>query len=293
MNTEQYASPPGTHGRSLPASPPGLRLQKFLARAGVASRRAAEGMIAAGRITVNGEVVARPGVRVDPRADVVCLDGQPLALSDGQVYLMLNKPRGYLTTLDDPQGRPIVADLLPPDHLSGLFPVGRLDLDTTGLLLFTTDGELAHRLLHPSSHVAKRYIAEVDGAFSEKDAQLLRRGVRLHDGITKPAEVELLTPHPLSRQNERHFRQLKKPNTHARILRVQGQLPIVQSTVAITISEGRKRQVKRMFAHVGHPVLKLRREAFGPLQLGDLPLGEYRELTDAEVEALRSVTRRQ
>jgi 23S rRNA pseudouridine2605 synthase len=216
------------------------------------------------------------------------VDGQLVVAAEVPAYIMLNKPSGCLTTMHDPQGRPIVLDLLPRQRREGLFPVGRLDWDTTGLLLFTNDGELAYRLLHPSRHVAKRYIAEVDGVFTEKDAQLLRRGVLLKDGMTKPATVQILSARQDARLNDRHLRQLKKPNTRERVLHAQGQLPTVQSKVAITISEGRKRQVKRMFAHVGRPVLRLHREAFGPLQLGNLPLGECRDLTSAEVTAIRA-----
>lgn len=239
-----------------------------------------------GRVTVNGQPVSQPGTRVCPRGDTVCVDGRPVVCTDHQAYLMLNKPSGCLTTMSDPQGRPIVADLLPKPRPPGLFPAGRLDLDTTGLLLFLTDGSLAYRLLHPSRHVPKRYIAVVDGVCTEKDAQLLRRGVLLADGMTKPATVNLLSPRRDAHLNDRRLRQLKKPSTRERVLAAQGQLPTVQSTVAITISEGRKRQVKRMFAHIGRPVLKLHRQTFGPLQLGDLPVGECRPLTAAEIGAL-------
>jgi 23S rRNA pseudouridine2605 synthase len=203
---------------------------------------------------------------------------------------MLNKPAGYLTTMDDPHSRPIVASLLPADHQPGLFPVGRLDLDTTGLLLFMTNGELAHRLLHPVRHVAKRYLVTCDGVFTEKDAQLLRRGVLLHDGMTKPAEVEILSPPQNHHLNESHLKQLKKLNTNERIKKTRGDLPVVQTDVAITITEGRKRQVKRMFTHVGRPVLTLHRAAFGPLELGSLPLGQCRALTPDEVQALFDAT---
>jgi 23S rRNA pseudouridine2605 synthase len=263
-----------------------IRLQKYLARAGVASRRGSEKLIATGKVTVNGLVVTQLGSKLVSPADVVSVNGHRVVLNSTQSYLMLNKPAGCLTTMYDPQGRPIVADLLPKQHQDGLFPVGRLDFDTTGLLLFMTDGELAHRLLHPSRHVAKRYIAEVDGVFTEKDAQLLRRGVMLRDGMTKPAVVRILSPRQDARLNDRHLKQQKRLNTNERVKKVHGELPTVQTTVEITITEGRKRQIKRMLSHIGRPVLKLHREAFGPLELGRLHLGECRELTDAEVAAL-------
>ncbi|GHT79159.1 pseudouridine synthase [Actinomycetota bacterium] len=263
-----------------------MRLQKFLARAGAASRRGSENLMTAGRVTVNDVVVTQLGSKVDPNTDVVCVDGKVVSLNDQNSYLMLNKPAGYLTTMDDPDNRPKVADLLPQGRQSGLFPVGRLDFDTTGLLLFMTDGELSHRLLHPAHHVTKKYIAQVDGVFTEKDAQLLRRGVKLEDGMTKPAAVEILSSRQNHHLNESHHKQHKKLNTNERIKKLKGELPVVQTEVAITITEGRKRQVKRMFAHVGRPVMTLNRTDFGPLQLGDLPLGQCRELTDQEVQAL-------
>jgi 23S rRNA pseudouridine2605 synthase len=248
-----------------------LRLQKFLARAGVASRRGSEDLMTAGRVTVNGEVATQLGTKVDPARDDVRVDGKPVLLGSQNTYIMLNKPAGHLTTMDDPQGRPTVRELIPISDHPGLFPVGRLDYDTTGLLLFTTDGELAHQLLHPRHHVAKRYIAQVDGVFTDKDGRTLAAGVTLHDGPTAPAQVELLGV------------EAKKLTPRERL---QSDTETHKSTVAITITEGRKRQVKRMCAHVGHPVLNLHREAFGPLTLGDLEPGEWRYLTQEEIEAL-------
>ncbi len=269
-----------------------MRLQKFLARAGVASRRGSEDLMTAGRVTVNGVVVTELGSKVDPAADVVCIDGRPVGLADEWSYLMMNKPAGYLTTMSDPQERHTVVELLPEEHAAGLFPVGRLDYDTTGLLLFMTDGELAHQLLHPKHHVPKRYLAQVDGVLTEEVAQQLREGVLLNDGRTKPAEVEIRTPGQSAELNGRHLKQFKKLNTNERIQVAAGELPVVTTKVAITISEGRKRQVKRMFASVGRPVLTLHREAFGPLELGDLPSGECRELTEDEVAALKAASER-
>jgi len=210
----------------------------------------------AGRVTVNGEVVTELGSRVDPSCDRVAVDGVPVSPDGSDIYLMLNKPGGYLTTMDDPQGRPCVAQLMPMEQHPGLFPVGRLDFDTTGLLLLTTDGDLAYQLLHPRFHVEKRYEARVDGRLFDVELEPLRRGITLDDGPCKPARVEVLEEGPTTR-------------------------------VACTISEGRKRQVKRMFKAIGHPVLELHRASFGPLQLGELPLGKWRSLTDNEVKALR------
>ena len=237
-----------------------MRLQRFLARAGVASRRGSEDLMTAGRVTVNGEVARELGTKVDTERDEVALDGRPVHLADGAVYLMLNKPAGYLTTMRDPHGRPCVAELMPCDRYPGLFPVGRLDLDTTGLLLFTTDGDLGQRLLHPSHHVWKVYEAYVDGLASERDLEPLRRGIELDDGPCQPARCRVLEERPRERA----------------------------AWVEVSIHEGRKNQVKRMLSRIGHPVLELHRARFGELDLGELRLGEWRELTATEVASLAS-----
>ncbi len=234
-----------------------MRLQKFLARAGVASRRGSESLMTAGRVRVNGEVVTELGSKVDPRVDVVEVDGVVARLFDTATTIMLNKPAGYLTTMSDPQGRPCVAELVPTGRFPGLFPVGRLDMDTTGLLLFSTDGELGNGLLHPKRHVDKTYHARVKGIMSNEQAEALSAGVELDDGPTLPARVRI--------------DRIAKGTTD----------------VEITIHEGRKRQVKRMCSAVGHEVVQLHRSNFGPLALGDLPEGQWRELSDAEVKALR------
>ncbi len=254
-----------------------MRLQKFLARAGAASRRGSENLMTAGRVTVNGQVITELGFKVDPQVDEVRIDGLLLQLKDKNAYLMLNKPAGYLTTMDDPQGRPTVAELVPVKEHPGLFPVGRLDYDTTGLLLFMTDGELAHQLLHPRHKVGKRYQVIVDGLLTEAEADRLRKGVVLYDGPTAPAIIEIDEV------------QAKRLNARERLRVEEGSLAGEQTRVSCTITEGRKRQVKRMFNHVGHPVLELQRQAFGVLELGDLPLGEWRYLTDLEVAALDAV----
>ena len=248
----EHAETPG-----VPQPPYPMRLQKFLARAGVASRRGSEDLMTAGRVSVNGRTVTELGSKVDPQRDVVAVDGREVHLADGAVYIMLHKPAGILTTMKDPYGRPCVAALVPTQRYPGLFPVGRLDCDTTGLLLFTTDGELAQRLLHPSHHVEKTYVACVAGVPSEAQLERLRRGITLDDGPCQPAKARLLGTRDDS------------------------------ARVRIVIAEGRKRQVKRMFSAIHHKVLALHREKFGPLELGGLQEGSWRLLTHEEVAALK------
>lgn len=243
---------------ATPEQPFPMRLQKFLARAGVASRRGSEALMTAGRVSVNGRVVTELGSKVDPKVDIVCVDGREVHLEDDSVYLMLHKPKGYLTTMDDPQGRPCVAQLVPRDRYPGLYPVGRLDKDTTGLLLFTTDGDMGQHLLHPKHHVDKTYQAHVDGVPSVEEIQALRDGIMLDDGLTAPARV-----------------------------RVVAERPDGTSDIELVIHEGRKRQVKRMCSAVHHPVLDLHRSSFGPLVLEDVEEGAWRLLRDDEVASLR------
>ena len=262
-------SPRPSEGMVVP-----MRLQRFLARAGVASRRGSESLMTAGRVSVNGEVVRELGSKVDPARDRVCVDGREVSLSDGATYLMLNKPAGYLTTMRDPLGRPCVATLVPTDAHPGLFPVGRLDKDTTGLLLFTTDGDAAQGLLHPSHEKDKHYVALVEGRLSQRDVQALERGITLDDGPCAPARVEL----PAAR------------DPVARAVAPDG-VPHGKSLVGITIHEGRKHQVKRMLGAVGHEVVALHRDGFGPLALGTLAPGAWRELDDREVSELEASVR--
>ncbi len=235
-----------------------MRLQKFLARGGVASRRASEKLILTGRVLVNGQVVTELGTKVNPYEDEVFVDGKKVAVKRDDVVLMLYKPAGYLTSMKDDRGRPCVAQLVPVDAYPGLFPVGRLDFDTTGLLLFTTDGELGNALLHPSFHVDKQYHALVQGHPSKEALATLRKGVRLEDGITAPARVSVLKQQKTS------------------------------TLLSLTIHEGKKRQVKRMCEAVGHPVIRLHRAQFGPLSLEGLAEGSYRLLSDEEVAKLKS-----
>jgi 23S rRNA pseudouridine2605 synthase len=230
--------------------PEGERLQKVLARAGVASRRAVEELIAAGRVRVNGER-ARLGQRIDPAVDRVTVDGAPVGTAPGLVHYLLNKPAGVVTTASDPQGRRTVVDLVPAEPR--VFPVGRLDADSEGLLLLTNDGELAHRVMHPSHGVEKEYLAWVDGTPSAGALRRLREGVELDDGRTSPAGAS--QPQP--------------------------------GLVRITIHEGRNRQVRRMLDAVGHPVRRLVRVRVGPLRDERLAPGTWRPLRASELSALR------
>lgn len=242
------------------------RLQKYLARAGVASRRASEKIILAGRVSINGVVVSELGTKVDPGIDRVLVDGIEVTPADDSVTFMLNKPVGYVTTMFDPQGRPCVADLMPLTEFPSLYPIGRLDRNTSGLLLFSTDGELGHGLLHPSHHVDKTYKATVEGIPTDEALNTLRCGVELDDGITQPAVVEV-----------------KQSITR----RIRGKnLPF--TILEITIHEGRNRQIRRMCKAVGNPVADLHRSTFANLTLGNLEEGNYRKLTSAELAALKS-----
>ena len=246
-----YAERPddGRGGKVVP-----MRLQKFLARAGVASRRASENLMTAGRVAVNGEVVTELGAKVDPLVDEVAVDGKVVSLSDAPVTIMLHKPAGVITTMKAQSDRPIVADLVPTGEYPGLYPVGRLDADTTGLLLFSTDGELGNALLHPSRHVSKTYLARLKQPLADEQADRLRQGVQLDDGPTQPARLAIVDKN--------------------------------RKLVRITVHEGRYHQVKRMFEAVGNAVVSLHRESFGPLRLGKLKPGEWRLLSDDEVAAL-------
>ena len=229
-----------------------MRLAKYLAHAGVASRRASEQLVFAGRVAVGDEVVRDPARDVDGSVPIT-VDGRPVRVSGGQraVYAV-HKPRGVVSTARDPQGRPTVVSLVPSSRR--LYPVGRLDADTTGLILLTDDGELAHRLTHPSFQVPRTYHAKVRRPpVREQALQALRDGVELEDGPSAPARVKRLAP----------------------------------DRVEITIHEGRKRQVRRMLEAVGHPVIALERVRFGPLWLGRLEEGKHRRLTAAEIERLR------
>jgi 23S rRNA pseudouridine2605 synthase len=234
------------------------RLQKILSAAGIASRRAAEEIIQEGRVRVNGKVVTELGAKADPDKDHVKVDGKLINPKQPKNYIMLNKPAGFVTTMSDPEKRPIVANLLKGVKVR-VYPVGRLDYDTEGLLLLTNDGDFAHLVTHPRHELPKTYLVKVKGALEDRHVASLEQGVFLKDGKTAPARV----------------RKLRKEESN--------------SWVEITIHEGRKRQVRRMIDYTGHSVIKLKRTKVGNLNLGDLPMGAYRHLTLEEVKGLREM----
>ena len=232
------------------ASHEGDRLQKVLARVGIGSRRVCEDLIAEGRVLVDGEVAVL-GRRIDVETVLIEVDGAPVGVRPDLVHYLLNKPAGVVSTADDPQGRPTVVGMVPTEPR--VFPVGRLDLDTEGLLLLTNDGELTHRLTHPSFGVEKEYVAEVLGEPSRGALRRLREGIELDDGTTAPARAALLDP----------------------------------SVLRLTIHEGRNRQVRRMCEAIGHPVVRLIRTRIGPLADRSLAPGAWRELTGDELRSLQ------
>ena len=235
---------------------PRLRLNKILAQAGLSSRRGADRLIADGHVTVNGVVTRDLATLADPEVDIVALRGRPLPHAERKRYVVLHKPSGYVTTVSDPRGRPTVADLV-RNIDARLYPVGRLDWDVEGVLLMTNDGDLTHRLLHPRYGLPRVYEAEVRGRVTPSDLARWRRGVTLEDGPAAPTAVELVRP--------------------------VGATTLVQ----LTFTEGRKHEVKRYCEALGHQVHRLRRIAFGPVTLGDLPRGAHRDLSPREVAALR------
>lgn len=239
----------------------GVRIAKVLASRGVASRRGAEKLIADGEVTVNGEVVTQPGIRVDPKRDAIKAYGKPLPEEQPNVYYLLYKPKGYITGRNDPQGRKSVLELV--EHLSiRMEPVGRLDYDTEGALLFTNDGDLAHRLTHPSSKVPKRYRAKVYRTPDSRDLELIERGkVFLEDGPALPAKVRLL----------------EGTDAH-------------NAWLEITVTEGRNRLIRRLFAQLGHPVAKLRRESFATLTIRNMERGDLRPLSAEELRRIRDIS---
>ena len=235
-----------------------MRLQKYMALCGVASRRASEEMIAAGHVCVYGRTVTEMGVQVDEERDRVTVDGAPIRLEEEKHYLAYYKPVGEVTTVSDPEGRATVMDKF-RDYPVRLYPVGRLDYDSEGLLLLTNDGDMMNSLLHPSHEVNKTYLARVSSRLEDESVRRLRQGVTLDGRLTSPAQV--------------------------RVVRYE----TFDTVVLVTIHEGRYRQVRRMFEAVGHQVVSLKRVGFGPIQLGDLPRGQWRRLTDAEVKRLKEL----
>lgn len=253
------------------------RLQKVLAHAGVASRRACEELIRQGRVTVDEVVVTEMGVRVDPTRARIRVDGELIATPEPRRYLMLHKPAGYLSVMEDPRARVDLGDLVPDEE--HLFPVGRLDLNSEGLVLLTNDGELANQLMHPRYEHPKTYLALVAGKPAEHDLRKLRQGIDLEEGRTAPAEVELVEGWPRELQGE-WWRKGTIPGAND-----AGKPPLVW--VRVTLREGKKRQVRRMFSAIGYAVARLIRVGLGPLRLGRLPPGKSRPLKPAEVHALR------
>ncbi len=237
--------------------PDGVRLQKVLATAGLGSRRACEQLIEEGRVEVDGQIVVELGVRVDPKRAVIHVDGLRIQLDDSLITIALNKPKGVVSTMHDPEGRPSVGQYF-TDRSERLFHVGRLDADTEGLMLFTNDGELANRLAHPSHGVAKTYLAEVQGKVVPSTAQAMQKGIELEDGFVQADKVTIV-----------------QSVSHA-------------SLVEITLHEGKNRIVRRMFDEVGHPVTRLVRTKIGPIRLGDLKPGRTRVLGKTELGTLMS-----
>ncbi len=232
-----------------------MRLNKYLAEAGIASRRKCDDLIEAGTVAVNGTVVNQPWLDIDPQSDEVTVEGKPIERSPGRVYLLLNKPAGVISTVTDPHGRETVLSLLGNAFQDRrLFPVGRLDADTTGALLLTDDGELAYRLTHPKYETVKEYSVLLDRTFSEEDGEQLESGVMLEDGWAKPDSVEQ-----------------KK-----------------SGRIVVKLHEGRKRIIKRMFSELGFKVVELHRMKFAGLSADDLPTGSWRELDLEEINNLRS-----
>ncbi|OEF97253.1 pseudouridine synthase [Vulcanibacillus modesticaldus] len=235
------------------------RLQKVIAHAGIASRRKAEQLITDGKVSVNGKIIRELGTKVDPNKDDIRVNGEQIFIDDEKIVILFNKPERVITSMDDPHGRRKVIDFI--DITERVYPVGRLDYDTEGLLLLTNDGELAHRLMHPKYEIDKTYEVTVEGIPNEKALSELRHGIKLEDGITSPAQVKLI----------------KKLGRQAKII--------------ITIHEGKKRQIRRMFEAINHPVVKLKRIKYGFLTLDGVQRGKYRILSNTEVCKLKEIVK--
>ncbi|MDN4619706.1 pseudouridine synthase [Paenibacillus sp. PsM32] len=234
------------------------RLQKILAQAGIASRRKCEELIVAGKVTLNGEVVTELGTKADPTVDEIIVNGRSIA-AEKKVYIMFNKPKGVITSASDPEGRKIVGDYLKGVR-ERVYPVGRLDYDSEGLLILTNDGELANRLTHPRHHVPKTYHVTVEGVPHGTALEKFRQGIQLEDGMTQPAEADY---YDIDTEKK-------------------------QATIRVTIHEGRNRQIRRMFEALSHKVIRLKRISFGELLVGNLKRGLYRHLTKEEIDKLKS-----
>ncbi|QQY80643.1 ribosomal large subunit pseudouridine synthase B [Keratinibaculum paraultunense] len=235
-----------------------MRLQKYMAKCGVASRRKSEEIILEGRVKVNGIIEKKLGTVIDPNKDVIEVDNKIINMEENKVYIMLNKPEGYVTTVKDKYSKKIVLDLIVGID-ERIYPVGRLDSETTGLLLMTNDGDLTYKLTHPSYQVPKKYIALVEGIPNNKKLHKFRRGLKIDGRITAEAYIKILKEYK---------------NT---------------SLLEISIHEGRNRQIRKMCQHIGHPVIKLKRVAIGELELGKLEVGKWRYLTSKEVKYLKTL----
>ena len=233
-----------------------MRLQKFMARCGVASRRKSEEIIEEGRVKINGDIITQPGTKVDPDKDIIEVDNKKIKLEENNVYILLNKPVGYITTVDDEFGRKKVLDLL-SDIKERIYPVGRLDYDTSGFLLLTNDGDLAYKLTHPKYEVKKKYIADVEGIPTKNELEQFRSGLEIEDYVTSKAQVKIINSSKGA------------------------------STLEIVIHEGRNRQVRKMCAKIGHPVVNLKRIELDKIKLGNLKEGKWRHLTNKELESLK------
>lgn len=238
------------------------RLQKYMARCGVASRRSCEKIISQGRTSINGKIVKSMGVKVDPSVDEVRVDGKIISPEINNVYIILNKPAGYITTVSDPHGRPTVLDLIGPIK-ERIFPVGRLDLMSEGLLILTNDGELAYLLAHPKYEIKKQYSVVINGHPTDSQVHSLRSGLDIGGYITRPADVKLVG------------------KTHK------------TTTFNVVIHEGRKRQIRLMFKAIGYDVVHLKRERLANIEIGSLPRGEWRHLSPKEVQSLIDMVREQ
>ena len=235
-----------------------MRLQKFLALSGVASRRASEKLIAEGHVMVNGRRITEMGVQIDENRDRITVNGKPIHMETEKHYLAYNKPMGEVTTASDPEGRSTVMDKF-HDYPVRLYPVGRLDYDSEGLILLTNDGDMMQHLLHPSHEVPKKYLCKVSNKVTDEEIRHLRAGVDLDGRLTSPADIHLVRYEAFA------------------------------SIVLVTIHEGRNRQVRRMFEAIGHEVVALKRIGFGPILLEDLPRGQWRRLTPAEIHTLKEL----
>ena len=235
-----------------------MRLQKYLALSGVASRRAAEKMIAEGRVAVNRLIVTEMGTQVDETADLVEVDGKPVSPQEEKQYIAYNKPIGEVTTVSDPEGRATVMDKF-RDYPVRLYPVGRLDYDSEGLLLLTNDGDMMNRVLHPSGEVSKVYLTKISNQVTDDEIRQLRRGVMVEGKLTSPASVRLIRREAFD------------------------------TVLLISIHEGRNRQVRKMVSAIGHQVVSLKRVEFGPVSLGDLPCGKWRRLSETEIRKLKAL----